>query len=213
MLMDISLAAFGLDMHAANRIYFVSPVLNPQVEAQAIGRARRISQRRPVVVETLVLKDSIEEVIAERRKKMSREEQKQCSKALVNDGPIREWILSSKLVPLGDLGREREGDAEVQMARLKTPRYVFCRSDRSSSTRDCKGNAEKEEVAVVPESPQAVAEGGKNINGNSGRKRQRSPSTPRSLSRSPADITVSGVDATALSDKRARVSFTFSGSC
>jgi SNF2 family DNA or RNA helicase len=72
--MDISQAAFGLDMRSASRIYFLSPVLNPQVEAQAIGRARRISQQKPVTVETLVLRGSIEEFMVERRKNMTQAE-------------------------------------------------------------------------------------------------------------------------------------------
>ena len=67
LLMDITQAAFGLDMRSASRIYFINPVLNPQVEAQAIGRVRRISQKKPVSVETLVIRGSIEEVIMERR--------------------------------------------------------------------------------------------------------------------------------------------------
>lgn len=127
--MDISLAAFGLDMRAASRIFFISPVLNPQVEAQAVARARRISQEKPVKVETLVLRGSLEEVVVERRRLMTREEHRSC-KSILDVGPIREWILNSKILPMGDGASEKkcsDSRLESQMAPLKTPQYVFCR--------------------------------------------------------------------------------------
>lgn len=67
MLMDVHQAAFCLDMIAASRIYFVNPVLSPQIEAQAIKRAHCIGQLRPVYVETLALRGTIDEVILTRR--------------------------------------------------------------------------------------------------------------------------------------------------
>src|SRR5690554_5136653 len=97
--MDISQAAFGLDMRAASRIYFTSPVLNPQVEAQAIGRARRISQQKPVSVEILVLRDSIDEVILSRRQNMTQAEHRKC-KSILDDRPIYNWIRNVKIVPM-----------------------------------------------------------------------------------------------------------------
>ncbi|ORY57522.1 P-loop containing nucleoside triphosphate hydrolase protein [Pseudomassariella vexata] len=121
LLMDISQAAFGLDMRSASRIYFISPVLNPQVEAQAIGRARRISQQKPVTVETLVLSGSIEEVIIERRKTMTQAEHRKV-KSLIDDKPIYDWILNAKTIPLPELE-----DGVAQTAMLKTPQFVFGR--------------------------------------------------------------------------------------
>lgn len=120
--MDLTQAAFGLDMRAASRIYFINPVLNPQVEAQAIGRARRISQQRPVSVETLVLKDSIEEVIMERKKKMTQAEHRKC-KSLLDDRPIYNWILNAKIIPMA----EGQSENVSQMAPLQTPQPVFSR--------------------------------------------------------------------------------------
>ena len=55
---DSALVDCESDPEALSNIALINPVLNPQVEAQAIGRARRISQHRAVSVETLVLKDS-----------------------------------------------------------------------------------------------------------------------------------------------------------
>ncbi|KAK0718714.1 P-loop containing nucleoside triphosphate hydrolase protein [Apiosordaria backusii] len=125
LLMDITQAAFGLDMKSASRIYFINPVLNPQVEAQAIGRARRISQQKPVTVETLVLRDSVEEVIVQRRNEMTQAEQRKC-KSILDDKPIYEWILNAKILPLpGGDGQPINGPD--QMARLQEPQFLFGR--------------------------------------------------------------------------------------
>ena len=119
--MDITQAAFGLDMWAASRIYFMNPVLNPQVEAQAIGRARRISQQKPVSVETLVLRDSIDEVIVSRRQHMTQAEHRKC-KSILDDRPIYNWILNAKIIPLPD---NSTADSASQMAPLQSPQLVF----------------------------------------------------------------------------------------
>ncbi|KAI0489651.1 SNF2 family N-terminal domain-containing protein [Xylaria cf. heliscus] len=119
LLMDISQAAFGLDMRSASRIYFISPVLNPQVVAQAIGRARRISQQKPVSVETLVLRNSIEEVMMDRREHMTQAEHSRI-KSVLDDGKIKEWIRNPKIYPMTDA---REG--LEQTALLSLPQFVF----------------------------------------------------------------------------------------
>ena len=125
LLMDITQAAFGLDMKSASRIYFISPVLNPQVEAQAIGRARRISQQKPVTVETLVLRGSVEEVIVRRRGEMTQAEQRKC-RSILDDKPIYEWILNAKILKLpgSTAGNISWPD---QMAKLARPQFIFGR--------------------------------------------------------------------------------------
>ncbi|KAK3336275.1 P-loop containing nucleoside triphosphate hydrolase protein [Cercophora scortea] len=124
LLMDISQAAFGLDMQSASRIYFINPVLNPQVEAQAIGRARRISQKKSVTVETLVLRGSLEEVILKRKGEMTPEEQRKC-RSILDDKPIYEWILNAKILPLPGNGAL---SGPEQMAQLEVPQFIFGRS-------------------------------------------------------------------------------------
>ncbi|KAK1636658.1 P-loop containing nucleoside triphosphate hydrolase protein [Colletotrichum phormii] len=119
-LMDLSQAAVGLDMRAASRIYFINPVLNPQIQAQAIGRARRISQQKPVTVETLVLRDSIEEVIMERKKTMSQFEHWKC-KSILDDQPIYNWILNAGIISLP----KDQKDHLAQAIPLKHPRPIF----------------------------------------------------------------------------------------
>ncbi|KAK4153560.1 P-loop containing nucleoside triphosphate hydrolase protein [Chaetomidium leptoderma] len=140
LLMDITQAAFGLDMKSASRIYFINPVLNPQVEAQAIGRARRISQHKPVTVETLVLRGSVEEVIVRRRAEMTLAEQRRCRRSILDDRPIYEWILEARILagpptppppPLVDRPVEAEAETAAagpeQMAKLRSPQFVFGR--------------------------------------------------------------------------------------
>ncbi|QPC75470.1 hypothetical protein HYE68_006222 [Fusarium pseudograminearum] len=124
LLMDISQAAFGLDMREASRIFFISPVLNPQVEAQAIGRARRISQKKAVFVETLVLKNSIEEVILERKQHMTQAEHHRVQ-SILDVGPIYNWIKNARINPMPMA--EGELSKEGQMAPLGTPQYIFRR--------------------------------------------------------------------------------------
>lgn len=122
LLMDITQAAFGLDIRVASRIYFISPVLNPQVEAQAIGRARRISQQKPVSVETLVLSNSIEEIIIERKQHMTQAEH-DAAKTILQVERIYNWIKDARIIPLPNDKTSKES----QMAPLHTPQYVFGR--------------------------------------------------------------------------------------
>jgi hypothetical protein len=125
--MDISQAAFGLDMRSASRIYFISPVLNPQVEAQAIGRARRISQQNKgtaISVETLVLKGSIEELIVSRRRDMTLAEHRRV-KNILDDRPMHDWIRGARILPMPE-GLDVADDV-AQTARLTVPQFVFGR--------------------------------------------------------------------------------------
>lgn len=119
--MDLSQAAFGLDMRTASRIYFLTPVLNPQVEQQAIGRARRLTQPKPISVETLVLKGSIEELIVERREAIPQAEHRKI-KSILDDKPIYEWILNARILPMPE-----DLPEGAQTARLETPQLVFGR--------------------------------------------------------------------------------------
>jgi superfamily II DNA or RNA helicase len=123
LLMDITQAAFGLDMSSASRVYFVNPVFSPQVEAQAVKRAHRIGQTRPVYVETLILKGGIEEVILERRQDLSQEEFQKC-KNILNDEKIYDWIRNVRFIPvsLDDV------PGPDQMAILDAPEPIFGRS-------------------------------------------------------------------------------------
>ncbi|KAG1451853.1 hypothetical protein G6F56_007976 [Rhizopus delemar] len=73
-IMPVRKAAYGIDLSSATRVFFVSPVWQTAVEQQAIKRAHRIGQTKPVFVETLVMKDTIEDAMLKRRAKAHTEE-------------------------------------------------------------------------------------------------------------------------------------------
>ncbi|KAI9646472.1 hypothetical protein NHQ30_004465 [Ciborinia camelliae] len=123
MLMDVNQAAFGLDMSAASRVYFINPVFSPQIEAQAIKRVHRIGQFRPVYVETLVLKGSIEEVILTRRGTISEQEHMKF-KNILDDQTMYDWIRNIRFYPIPD-GRIPGPD---QFAILQNPQLAFVKT-------------------------------------------------------------------------------------
>ncbi|KAF7957297.1 hypothetical protein EAE96_002884 [Botrytis aclada] len=126
MLMDVNQAAFGLDMSAASRIYFVNPVFSPQVEVQAIKRSHRIGQLRPVHVETLVLKGSIEEVILTRRSILNDKEHTHL-KNVLDDQNIYDWIKNVRFYPVAS----GELPGPEQFAPLSYPQLAFEKVDNS----------------------------------------------------------------------------------
>jgi hypothetical protein len=103
LLMDVSQAAFGLNVSSASRVYFVNPVFSPQIEIQAVKRAHRIGQTKPVYVETLVLKGSIEEVIIGRRELMTNEEHNKC-KSILDDETVYNCKYPTQSVALNAFG-------------------------------------------------------------------------------------------------------------
>ncbi|KAI1325419.1 SNF2 family N-terminal domain-containing protein [Xylariaceae sp. FL0255] len=62
LLLSIATGAVGLTLTAADRVHIVEPQWNPLVEEQAIGRALRIGQTRPVTVFKYITRNTIEEV-------------------------------------------------------------------------------------------------------------------------------------------------------
>ena len=52
----------SLNLTAANRVYLLEPQWNPAIEAQAIGRALRLGQKRTVTIIRYVMEKTIEEV-------------------------------------------------------------------------------------------------------------------------------------------------------
>lgn len=59
----------GLNLTSANHVLICEPWWNPAVESQAIDRAHRIGQTKPVSVTRLIAKDSVEERIMELQRK------------------------------------------------------------------------------------------------------------------------------------------------
>ena len=62
-LISLKAGGLGLNLTAADTVYLLDPWWNPAVEAQAIDRAHRIGQTKPVNAYRLVAKNTIEEKI------------------------------------------------------------------------------------------------------------------------------------------------------
>ena len=62
-LISLKAGGFGLNLAEADYCILLDPWWNPAAEAQAIDRAHRIGQERPVHVYRLVAKDTIEEKV------------------------------------------------------------------------------------------------------------------------------------------------------
>ncbi len=68
-LISLKAGGVGLNLTAAEYVYLLDPWWNPAVEAQAIDRAHRIGQTRPVFAYRLIAANTIEERILELQQK------------------------------------------------------------------------------------------------------------------------------------------------
>jgi SNF2 family DNA or RNA helicase len=64
-LISLKAGGLGLNLTAAEYVFLLDPWWNPAVEAQAIDRAHRIGQRRPVFAFRLIARDTVEEKVLE----------------------------------------------------------------------------------------------------------------------------------------------------
>jgi SNF2 family DNA or RNA helicase len=62
-LISLKAGGFGLNLTAADYVVITDPWWNPAAEDQAMGRAHRMGQLRPVTVYRLVLQGTVEEHI------------------------------------------------------------------------------------------------------------------------------------------------------
>jgi hypothetical protein len=62
-LVSLKAGGTGLNLTAAHYVFLLDPWWNPAVEAQAVDRAHRIGQRRPVFAYRLIARDTVEEKI------------------------------------------------------------------------------------------------------------------------------------------------------
>jgi superfamily II DNA or RNA helicase len=62
-LISLKAGGTGLNLTAADYVFLLDPWWNPAVEAQAVDRAHRIGQDRPVIAYRLIAKDTVEEKI------------------------------------------------------------------------------------------------------------------------------------------------------
>ena len=64
-LISLKAGGFGLTLTEADYVFLLDPWWNPQAEAQAVDRAHRIGQDKPVMVYRLVATGTIEEKVME----------------------------------------------------------------------------------------------------------------------------------------------------
>ncbi len=64
-LISLKAGGLGLNLTAAEHVFLLDPWWNPAVEAQAIDRAHRIGQTRPVFAFRLIARDTVEEKVLE----------------------------------------------------------------------------------------------------------------------------------------------------
>jgi superfamily II DNA or RNA helicase len=64
-LISLKAGGHGLNLTAADYVFILDPWWNPAVEAQAVDRAHRIGQTRPVFAYRLISRDTVEEKILE----------------------------------------------------------------------------------------------------------------------------------------------------
>lgn len=93
LIMDLKLAAHGLTIIAATHVYFINPVWKKSLEAQAIKRAHRIGQTKDVYVETLILKDTLEEEIYKQSSQTS-------GKFLMDNLMMQKYILQHNFLTI-----------------------------------------------------------------------------------------------------------------
>ncbi|KAJ5172413.1 hypothetical protein N7492_005006 [Penicillium capsulatum] len=120
LLMDLRQASHGLHLAQASRVFIINPIWQPNVESQAIKRAHRIGQTRPVYVETLVLRGTLEDRMLRRRKEMSEAEIQHAEKSLLDDHTMSDIIQSEPFLELGD-------EDETSVAWLNHPTTFFDR--------------------------------------------------------------------------------------
>ncbi|KAF1991346.1 hypothetical protein K402DRAFT_450297 [Aulographum hederae CBS 113979] len=146
LLMDIRCGAEGLNVNKASRVFFINPCCNPGMEAQAIKRSHRIGQTRPVHVETLILKGTIEEAMFKRSKVMTSAEHMRTAE-ISDDKTVARIIQNARPLEV-----EFGGEGERQMAGLETPQQLFARVGRGEERIegiDVEGGAEGVEFGFV----------------------------------------------------------------
>lgn len=73
-LISLRAGGHGLNLTAAEYVFLLDPWWNPAVEAQAIDRAHRIGQSRPVVAVRIIARDTVEEkvlLLQERKRELA----------------------------------------------------------------------------------------------------------------------------------------------
>ncbi|KAH3671922.1 hypothetical protein OGAPHI_000108 [Ogataea philodendri] len=111
LVMDVKLASHGLTIISATNVFFINPIWNKTMEAQAIKRSHRIGQTKEVHVETLILDNTIEKEMYQKRSQDKDEE----GKELIDNSGMQEYIMRFEFLKLFE-----QFDQEYEPVRSKT---------------------------------------------------------------------------------------------
>eukprot|EP01026_Neomeris_dumetosa_P074932 TRINITY_DN7848_c0_g1_i2.p1 TRINITY_DN7848_c0_g1~~TRINITY_DN7848_c0_g1_i2.p1 ORF type:complete len:611 (-),score=61.69 TRINITY_DN7848_c0_g1_i2:538-2370(-) len=89
LLLDES-GSVGLDLSFVNRVFLMEPLVDLSLEHQIISRAHRMGQKREVFVEIIVMKGTVEEVMADLRQKAESEGAQAGTEFLLDDQQVEQ---------------------------------------------------------------------------------------------------------------------------
>lgn len=95
-LVSLKAGGFGLNLVSAQYVFLLDPWWNPAVEAQAIDRAHRIGQDKPVFAYRIVAKDTVEEKVLA----LQAEKKKLADDLLGNDESVLASLTAQDLIQL-----------------------------------------------------------------------------------------------------------------
>lgn len=162
LIMDLKLASHGLTIIAATHVYFINPVWNKTIEAQAIKRSHRIGQINEVYVETIILKDTIEEEMYLRRGSDENEEDNQEKEIeLIDHSQMKDYILKFPFLRMFDMSSYQgeyspmeygsELKDEISAKERENPSEDNLKLETVSSVYDMKNNTRKWTIPLFTE--------------------------------------------------------------
>ena len=103
-LLSTRVGAVGINLTAADHVFLLEPAVNQGLTLQAIGRAWRMGQTRPVYVKNLFVKDSVEEATMELARRMfSRVNKERTAVAVQSIGSIESEQVNLRSWPVEDI--------------------------------------------------------------------------------------------------------------
>ncbi|THV03958.1 hypothetical protein K435DRAFT_714928 [Dendrothele bispora CBS 962.96] len=145
-LMELKHGARGLNLVSASRVIFCEPVWQADVESQAIKRAHRIGQTKPVKVKTLAIRNTAEEKMLERRQIIKQAVDGKVPKLLEETG-IRHFIADPKFINVTP--ETKEPGLDVPLIRLPPLKNSEVTQSAASD-----GPSPRKRVKIIVQDPQ-----------------------------------------------------------